>query len=145
MSVYFPTARSRCKKRAPIIVSKEKGMEHIAKNENSCEVRHYKVDGELITSSETVKCDFLVLNDTVRTAYFIELKRGGQIGKAINQIEMTIGLLRNELPGYIHHCRVISKTSPAVYHSETIDYKKKCLKLKGSFVVCSKGTYTENI
>jgi len=135
MNAYLSASLSRCEPHQRIIVSKEKQMKHIANNVSQNAVRHYKIDGDVIVGIQTDKCDYLVTNDIKHTAYFIELKKPGDIKKAIDQIETTIELLRNELIGYTFHCRVVAKKYPAVYDSITITYKNKCKLRKGSFVV----------
>ena len=104
MSAYLNSANSLCKQRQKIIISQENRLKHIAKNVNQSKVRHYKVDGDVITDNKTVRCDYLVLNDDKKAAYFIELKGVGGINKTMEQIISTIKLLKNELPSYTE-CR----------------------------------------
>lgn len=75
--------RTLCEKNQSVIVSKDKGsqVQHRAINpERIYEMRHYKLDGDLVKQEKC--CDFLLVNDTKRKAYFIELK-GGNIDEAV--------------------------------------------------------------
>ena len=121
MSKLLSPERSLCKKRQKIIVSEENRMKHIANNPNACNVRQYKIDGDVITGTETKRCDYLVLNDDKKVAYFIELKRPCRINEAIDQIQATIEKLKPELPGYICHGRIVCNAVHRVPPSKTID------------------------
>lgn len=91
---------SLCTEHAKIIKSKDGGnpQTHIANNIQEDYVTHYKIDGEVITSSDT-RCDFLLINEDKKTAYFIELK-GSDLCKAAEQIEATEIALAAQLSMY---------------------------------------------
>ena len=75
--------KSLCEKNQAIVVSRDKGTrrEHRAANpQRQFELRHYKLDGELVRQQTC--CDFLLINDSGKKAYFIELK-GENIDKAV--------------------------------------------------------------
>lgn len=100
--------KSRCETHQKIIVSKDQGTQrkHSADNpQQQYFVRHYKLDGDLISQRKC--CDFLLINDTVKRAYFIELK-GGNIDEAIVQLESGFRLFQPELAGYEFHFRIVS-------------------------------------
>ena len=65
---------SLCEKNQAIVVSRDKGkVEHRAINpQGQFDLRHYQLDGALI--KQTKCCDYLLINDSRRKAYFIELK-----------------------------------------------------------------------
>ena len=63
--------QSLCDKRQKRIVSKEKRSSHTAVNETSQLVRQYLIDGDVIKDKNAIKCDYLVLNDEKKTAYFM--------------------------------------------------------------------------
>ena len=66
------TEKSLCEEKQKLIVSKDKGTsrEHRAKNESGrYNVRHYKLDGDIVKQQKC--CDYLLLNDTRKNAYFI--------------------------------------------------------------------------
>lgn len=100
--------QSLCGIRQSIIISKDRGTarKHCAKNpgQKYC-VRQYKLDGGLV--SQQTCCDFLLTNDTLKKAYFIELK-GGNVDGAIPQLEAGAGLFRSELTGYEFYFRIVS-------------------------------------
>lgn len=99
--------RSLCDGHAGIIVSRDKGSkrEHRAINQKKgYEVRQYKLDGDVVSNQKC--CDFLLLNDTLKHAYFIELK-GNHIEEAVPQLEAGERQCRAELQGYKLLYRII--------------------------------------
>ena len=66
---------SLCEKNQKIIISRDKGTstrKHRADNsEHRYDVRQYKLDG-VVVKNETC-CDYMMLNDSLRRAYLIEL------------------------------------------------------------------------
>ncbi len=97
--------KSLCESRQKIIVSRDAGTQrkHRANNpQQKYNVRHYKLDGNII--SQRTCCDFLLINDSLKNAYFIELK-GGNIDEAVPQLEAGYQLFRSELTGYKFYFR----------------------------------------
>lgn len=80
--------KSECGLRDPIVISKDKGSSrrHIA-HTNGCDITQYRIDGNVITQGN--KCDYLVMNETDKIAYFIELK-GADLGWAAKQLSATV-------------------------------------------------------
>ena len=60
-------------------------------------VRQYKINGNIIIVRN--RCDYLVLNDDLKTAYLIELK-GSKIPHAIKQLDDTFNIMKDNLPDY---------------------------------------------
>lgn len=91
--------QSLCEKNQKEIVSKDKRgkSEHRASNKGQNDVYHYRLDGELV--KQQTCCDFLLLNDTKKRAYLIELK-GSDVIKGIKQLEHGELHFRSELAGY---------------------------------------------
>ena len=79
---------SECDKYQKIIVSQDPGSKpkHIAENIDSSEVYQYRVDGYLIQDGK--RCDFLLLNKSKASIYYIELK-GSNLETAVEQIETS--------------------------------------------------------
>lgn len=99
--------KSLCESRQKIIVSRDAGTQrkHRANNpQQKYNVRHYKLDGNII--SQRTCCDFLLINDSFKNAYFIELK-GGNIDEAVPQLEAGYQLFRSELTGYKFYFRIV--------------------------------------
>ena len=96
-----------------IYVSEENHCEHRAINHDRNYVNHIKIDGKVIPKAcrDTKRIDFLLLNETKKTAYFIELK-GSHIKDAFEQLEITDKCLKPILEGYDAQWRII-------YHSRT--------------------------
>ena len=82
--------KQECEKNQKIIVSRDKG--------SSCQ--HRAINDKC--------CDYLVLNDSAKSAYFIELK-GSDIRTAVSQLEVTERRFRAELKGYAMFYRIIAK------------------------------------
>ena len=87
---------SLCSKNAKQIVSRDKGnpQYHKANNVSNSEVTHYQIDGKVIKTGD--RCDYLLMNETSKTAYLIELK-GSDLVKAASQLEATENALRSHL------------------------------------------------
>ncbi len=118
--------KSLCEIRAKIIVSKDRGTsrKHILNNNNRKKVRQYQLDGNIIKNEKS--CDFLVLNDDDKKAFFIELK-GCNINEAIPQFEGAVKKLEAELNGYIYSFRVISSKNNThnLNNSRFLKFKRK--------------------
>ncbi len=116
----------------PIYVSEENNCKHIANNRDKNCVYHIKVDGDMIpkTCRDTKRIDFLLLNETKKTAYFIELK-GSHVKDAFEQLEVTNRALGNLLQEYeikwrvVHHSRTLR-----AYTSDVIKYLRNHPNLK---------------
>lgn len=95
------------KKRQAVIVSKDSGQkrEHRATNINRCKVSHYQIDGYVV-QDESIRCDFLLMNDDKTDAYLIELK-GSDIEHTLEQLEATAIRLKEELRGYTVKYRLV--------------------------------------
>lgn len=105
--MFLTLDNSICERNQAIVVSKDRGnqREHRATNpQRKFELRHYKLDGELF--KKTKCCDFLLVNDSSRKAYLIELK-GGNIDDAVEQLEAGEKKCKEELKGYTFFYRVV--------------------------------------
>jgi hypothetical protein len=113
-----------CQGKVKIIVSEEERKVHRALNNRGDNIRRYKIDGYVIDTNATVKCDYLLLNDTKNNAYFIELK-GKHFKDAYEQVMKTAELLKAELqPEYTFLYRIIHTGHPSVNNSVTRDIQK---------------------
>lgn len=134
--------KSLCDIHQKIIVSQDKGSQrkHKGNNTSGFNVRHYKLDGDLIRQQKC--CDFLVLNDSLKKAYFIELK-GRHINDAVPQLENGMRLCESELQGYTFYYRIVSsKTRTHDVQGNTFrKFKEKC----GGRLKCKTNYIEENI
>lgn len=98
---------SLCSKNAKQIVSRDKGnpQYHKANNVSNSEVTHYQIDGKVIKTGD--RCDYLLMNETSKTAYLIELK-GSDLVKAASQLEATENALRSQLVEYQLQYRIVA-------------------------------------
>lgn len=122
----------------PIIVSQDGGSntpKHIAHNINRNPIRHYRIDGYVIQSASSRKCDYLLLNDEKKDAYLIELK-GSKVLHALQQIEETEKLLKEDLKGYAIKRRVV--TNNRISNTMTKDIAKYKLRWKDTLQVSTK-------
>lgn len=103
---------SECELHQKEIVCKDKGSTSVYRAINTngmLSVRKYRLDGNLV-KNETC-CDYLVLDDTGKKSYYIELK-GRDVEKAVYQILAGENMCKAELPGYISYYRIIASKSP---------------------------------
>ena len=108
-----------------VFTSSENGCIHRGKNTSQCEVRQFQIDGGVFTDETTPRCDYLLLNDDLRTSYYIELK-GSDLPKAIEQIENTITMIRPSIPEYRVFRRIIYRTgSHRIRESKVVFWQKK--------------------
>ena len=108
MSLDLKNFVSDCEPKQKLIVSEECGREHRANNINRNNVRHFRVDGKIII--QRTACDFLLLNDTKKKAYFIELK-GSDAKHGVEQLVATAKEFKNQLSGYDFFYRLILSRS----------------------------------
>lgn len=103
--IAFPTY---CTEHQKEIHSKENNSEHIAVNKDGDSVRQIKIDGDVlpIAYNKERRADYLVLDETKKTAYLIELK-GSHIMSAFAQLENTDKKLSNALKDHKVYWRVV--------------------------------------
>ncbi len=114
--------RSICAQNAKIIVSKDVGnREHRGLNPHQYHVTHYKIDGVIITTTKP-RCDFVLINESNKIAYLIELK-GSKLSDAARQLEATENTLKDALNPYDLRYRIVSSRSKT-QQIESADFKK---------------------
>ena len=127
---------SLCDKNAPQIVSRDKKNPQCHKRNNTSreEVTHYQIDGVVIKTGN--KCDYLLINETKKVAYLIELK-GSDLVKAAQQLESTEIFLKKELSDYKLQYRIVAnkcKTQEihsSAYRKYQMQWKKNLLQKTG--------------
>lgn len=109
-------------------VSCENHCKHIGDNPNGKYVRQIKVDGDVFPpGKEPKRCDYLLLNDTDKISYYIELK-GSDIRTAIEQIDSTVSLIAPTIADYNEICYriILHKVRPHQIHDNyVIKWKKR--------------------
>lgn len=121
--IAFPTY---CTEHQKEIHSKENNSEHIAVNVDEDSVRQIKIDGDVLPSdyNQERRADYLVLDETKKTAYLIELK-GSHIMSAFRQLENTDKKLSNALKGHDVYWRVVCSSRTAnLKNNEVKKYQK---------------------
>lgn len=121
--IAFPTY---CTGHQKEIHSKENNSEHIAVNNDEDSVRQIKIDGDIlpVDYNQERRADYLVLDETKKTAYLIELK-GSHIMSAFRQLENTDKNLSNALKGYEIYWRVVCSSRTAnLKNNEVKKYQK---------------------
>ena len=132
MSIFDGVA-SRCDKYQKIVVSSDSKSrcQHILNNpDGKNSLRQYKLDEDIFP--QRTCCDFLVLNDTLRNAYFIELK-GRDFTHGIEQLRSAENLLHSELSDYKKLFRLIH-TRNLVHRLRTSKINKIIASWHGNFV-----------
>jgi hypothetical protein len=109
--ISFP---SYCTEYQKEIHSKENNSEHIAVNKDGDFVRQIKIDGDVLPANynEERRADYLVLDETKKTAYIIELK-GSHIMSAFAQLENTDKKLSDALKEQEVYWRVVCSSRTA--------------------------------
>ena len=133
---------SLCKKDAETIVSKDKKNSqcHIAHNPKKSYVTHYKIDGVVLLSGN--KCDYLVMNETEKRAFLIELK-GSDLCYAAKQLENTAKSLEKSLATYALHFRIIANKCKT-QEIESSEFKKSRMRW-GKKLIYRSAKYEEDI
>ncbi|MBR6012758.1 MAG: hypothetical protein IK062_03120 [Selenomonadaceae bacterium] len=118
----FPTY---CTEKQKEIHSKENNSEHIAVNKDNDFVRQIKVDGDILPAkTRERRADYLVLDETKKTAYLIELK-GSHIKSAFVQLENTDKNLAEALKEHKIYWRVVCGSRTAnLKNNEVKKYQK---------------------
>lgn len=134
-NMFFTSDRSLCEKNQSIVVSRDKRekREHRAINpQRKFDLRHYRLDGELIKQSKS--CDYILINDSRQKVYLIELK-GGNIDEAVEQLEAGEKAAKAELKGYSFYYRIVCSKARThkIRDNKVRKFKEKCgtrLKIK---------------
>lgn len=123
-------------------ISSENRCTHKGKNPNQHFIRQFKIDGEVFPKgTSTKRCDYLLINDTAKTTYYIELK-GSDIPTATVQIDNTVDLLSPSLPDYKVFRRIIYRSSTHKMDENSVVRWK--LRHRGTFII-KHDTCEENI
>ena len=124
MEIYTKDCKPRQEGAIPRVVSEENGCKHIGINERRHEVRQFKVDGDILpTGKAPLRCDYLVVNDTARRTYFIELK-GSDVKKAMGQLDNTLAMVR-DLKGYAAFLRIVFRGTVNITNAERAKWENK--------------------
>jgi len=89
-------------------------------------IRQFQVDGAVFPKGAgPERCDVLLLNDTDKQSYYVELK-GTDIPKAVRQIENTISLINPSI-NYTIYCRIVvhKARTHKINDRSVIAWKKK--------------------
>ncbi|MGB0562055.1 MAG: hypothetical protein ACPGVO_09660 [Spirulinaceae cyanobacterium] len=120
------------------IIAQESRRKYILENPSRKAVCRIRVDQCVITSSQTKKCDYLILVCNDNVAYLVELKGRDFLG-SVRQLASTIDELRllfPILPKRIYARAVLTK-SPSVKaitnDPDVLNLKKKLRKVNGDF------------
>ena len=138
--------QSHCKKNQKVIVCQDKKnqQKYVAHNKDFDTVYQYLFDGEVI--KEGKRCDYLLLNETKKRLYFVELK-GSDLKYALVQIEESVKVCKTRFRSDINQCSmsfrvILNKVrSPKVYTNDEKRFKKSV----GRDLVCKTMLYEENI
>lgn len=141
MSSIF-TAKSLCSEKDKEIVFQDRGKcKYRAYNPKEYSVQAFKVDGGLI--QDGVKCDYILLNNCLFEAFFVELK-GSDIRHAKEQLETTARKLAGNLKNYSKFYRVVYRTGTHdLKDAAIVLWRKKLGKINGREAVIVKSMLLE--
>lgn len=109
-------------------VSSENHCKHIGDNPGKKYIRQVKVDGDVFPKGKIPKrCDYLLLNDTDKVSYYIELK-GSDLHEAIAQLDQTASMIGPAVTGCKEmRFRIIfhKANTHSVHDSNVIKWKRK--------------------
>lgn len=113
-------------KASKVVVKEHKSSFQLG-NTGRLKIEKIQVDGCLIDDARE-RCDWLLVNrEEKKRALYVELK-GADIGKAIRQLEATLGYTEADFPQCKRECYVVStrvpKHGPSV-HRRILDFYKK--------------------
>jgi len=92
----------------------ENKSEYLYVNKSEHHVAKIKVDGALISATDTKKCDYLLINWNGGVAFFVELK-GSDFNQAISQINATLDLIWSDIKEMgirVPNARIVLSKSP---------------------------------
>lgn len=120
--------KSLCDTNQAIVVSRDarQSREHRAVNpKKKFHLRHYKLDGDVVQNQTS--CDFLLVNDSSKNAYFIELK-GENVDEAVDQLQASATRFSSELEGYMFLYRIVCSRvlTHNVQKTKFRKFKEKC-------------------
>lgn len=142
-NMFLSPEKSLCEKNQKLVVSRDKGAsrEHRAENpQGQCDLRHYRLDGDLVQHKKC--CDYLLVNDSKKKAYLIELK-GGNIDVAVEQLEAGERFCEEDLKEYIFFYRIVC--SKAKTHKIESIKVRKFKEKKLSRVIIKENRLTEKL
>ncbi len=127
MKPLFELDKSRCKKDAAEVVSKDKGnpVKHILYNNSGFPIYQWHIDGDIIKNTDESKCDFIVeIHKTSVIAFFpIELKGKSELNHALDQLKATINKYNLNKKDCEIYPRVVMKGVPT-HRTFDSDYRK---------------------
>lgn len=95
----------QCDSRKSVVVEENKKKYELINN--SDEIAVFQVDGRMIASSGSIRCDYLILTVSAEIAILVELK-GTDLRHAFEQIENTRKKLEPVLKAYKIYARIIT-------------------------------------
>jgi hypothetical protein len=126
--------KCRLNSRDSKFVAVGKKTEFILDNSSNKVVDKYIVDECLLRSKlREEKCDYLFNIKENKTAYLIECK-GSDILKAVNQLNSTLEILKDDLLGYTLKAKIVP-TKVYAPNMQTTSYKKLREKLDGKLEI----------
>ena len=116
-----------------IAVVKENKRKFVGQNSKNHLLSLLQVD-ECLIKGDKIKCDFLLLNCEIKTAYFIELK-GLNFLHGIEQLISSINILSSRITEFTINARIIPSKiyPPNLRDSRTIRLEKLVKKYNGTF------------
>lgn len=108
----------------PAVSVSEKGCKYTGINDDRNEIRLFHIDGYVIKGTTGKKCDYLILNDSNKKAFYIELK-GTDVKEATKQLDNAIKEINDSI-GYEVYPRIVFKGSAThdIHSSAIVKWQK---------------------
>ena len=127
------------------IVCEENKKKYVLENPQNIHIGCFHIDGGVIVSSETKKCDYLLatVKNTDNKIILVELK-GVNFETAIEQLDSTITLFASVLANKKIFARVVGGQVPQIRNSANAVKLQKKVMLTGGNLVVKSTTLIEN-
>lgn len=126
--------------RSKVVVEENKKKYELINDQHE-KVGCFHVDGGMIKSKGSVKCDNLLIDINSKVAVFVELK-GTDLKHALEQVDATMKSLSLGLAGYRTYARIVTsnRTNVPDIHAcpQYIALNRKILRAKGNIKIHSK-------
>lgn len=120
------------------IVVEEKKKKYQLNNSKTDKVACFHVDGGMITSQDSIKCDNMLVDIDSKLAIFVELK-GTDLKHALEQVNATLNKLLPGLSNYRIFARIVTSNRTNVPNIKTcpqyVTLSKNVMKNKGNIII----------
>jgi len=103
----------------------ENNISYAIENRGKQTLLKYKVDDGIISGTDEIRCDYLMMFPDCAMAFYIEIKSQGW-KKALDQLDNTVRLLQPEMNTYTPHLRaVVRRGAPNAKYVPLMNMRKR--------------------